>query len=320
MKVIKWLKENVFYIRNWKREIKKEIKYEKKGKKLEYLKKWYFKKTGLILNIENPTTFTEKQQVIKLNNDTKIKTFCTDKYLVRSFIERVIGADYLIPIVSINGKDKFTNAFEIGFDDLPNSFVIQCNHGAHMTHVVKDKKKLGKKGFRKLQKRLNRELKVNYAYCHGYEMQYKNIQPCIFITEFISSSGDLPDYKFFCFNGEMKYFSIDTDRFNNHKRTIYDAEYQIAEFQCPQYEMVDIKIESELLDRMKMIVYSLADYFDFVRVDLYAAGDKIYFGELTFSSASGIAILTPENSNLNMSNYIDLTKMGKAKKNFYEEI
>ena len=320
MKLIKWLKENIFYIEIWKKEIRRELKFERTNKKEEYLKCWYYKKTGLKLDLDNPKTFTEKQQVLKLQNDNYIKTYCTDKYLVRSFIKNTIGEDFLIPIIKNNGKEYFYNAMEINFEELPNSFVIQCNHGAHMTHIVRSKDKLGKKGFFKLQKKLNKELQINYAYCHGYEMQYKNIKPCIFITQYLANSNDLPDYKFFCFNGDMKYFSVDTNRFNNHKRTIFNKNYEMTYFQCPEYKMIDMKLDVNVLDKMQKITSELSLYFDFVRVDLYAVGEKIYFGELTFSSASGIAILNPYESNLDMAKYIDFSKIWKATKNPYEKI
>ena len=320
MRLKKWLKENVFYIYDWKKEIKKERKYEISNEKEAYLKKWYYHKTGLKLDLNNPKTFTDKQQYLKIYGVTPIKTYCTDKYLVRNFVKNTIGDKYLIPNIKINGKDFFKNANEISYDDLPNSFVIQCNHGAHMTHIVKNKKKLSRFQYYLLQKKINKELKINYAYCHGYEMHYRDIEPCIFVTKYLSDGQDLPDYKFFYFNGKLEYFSVDSNRFKNHKRTIYDNSLRIAPFQCEKYDPIDFKLNQSDVIKMIKISNELASYFDFVRVDLYCINGNIYFGELTFSSASGIALLTPNDSNKKMSSYIDLNKIGVSQNNPYEKI
>ena len=51
------------------------------------LETWYFRKTGKYLNLDNPQTFNEKIQWLKLYNSIPIKTLLADKYLVRKWIE-----------------------------------------------------------------------------------------------------------------------------------------------------------------------------------------------------------------------------------------
>ena len=320
MKFIKKLKENVLYINIWKKEIRKEKLFESNGKMVDYLCKWYKSKTGCDLDLSNPTTFTEKQQWLKLYDSTPEKTWCADKYLVRTFIKNTIGEEYLVPIVSINDREVFYNAYDIPFEALPNSFVIQCNHGAHMTHVVKDKQILGKRGYKRIQRKLNAELKINYAYCHGYELQYRDIKPCIFITEYIKDNTEISDYKYFYFNGEMKYFSVDQTRFSNHRRTIFDSNMNETYFQCLKYSPIDFEIDKKKCELMIVLSHKLAEYFDYVRVDLYSVGEKIYFSELTFSSASGIAILEPKSSNIDMASFIDVNRIGVKTEAVYEKI
>lgn len=127
--------------------IQKEIKREKKaleeGKQEDYLKNWYKNCTGEELNLDNPTTYTEKQQYMKLHCVTPLKVLCTDKWKVREYIKNKIGEEYLIKVIPNNGKYTFKNALEINFDELPESFVIQCNHGSGMTFPVKSKTQMG---------------------------------------------------------------------------------------------------------------------------------------------------------------------------------
>ena len=138
------------------REMKKEKKIEKQGNDavIRYVEKYYLKHTGKKLNLSEPKCLTEKQQWIKLYDNSALKTECTDKFLVRSYVERKIGSEYLVPLININGKTKFMNANEIDFDLLPNQFVIACNHGSSMTRqgVFKMLKKLA------LEKNIKKEV------------------------------------------------------------------------------------------------------------------------------------------------------------------
>lgn len=311
MRIFNYLKDHLFYLIEWKLEMNKEIRYEKNGKRDYYLKKWYKRNTGEPLDLENPITFTEKQQWLKIFSTTKKKTACADKYRVREYVKEIIGEEYLIPIITINGIDCFKNPYDISFDLLPQSFVIQCNHGAHMTHIVKNKSKVN---FRLIQLMLSLELRINYAYCHGYELQYKDIEPCIFITDYMDEINGLPDYKFFYFYGKMQYFSVDQDRFNNHKRTIFDSNYNVYEYQCSNYPAIDFQVDMELCMKMEKIARKLAKDFDHVRVDFYYYNGQIYFGELTFTSASGIKKLHPSEANYLMSDLIDI----EQEKRYYD--
>jgi len=103
----------------------------------KYLKKWYYKKTGEILNLEKPETFNEKIQWMKLYDSTPLKTLLSDKYKVRTWVAEKIGEEYLIPLLGV-----WNNANEIDFDKLPNKFVLKTNHVCGWNIIVTDKKKL----------------------------------------------------------------------------------------------------------------------------------------------------------------------------------
>ena len=101
------------------------------------LKDWYFEKTGETLNLDNPRTFNEKIQWLKLYDSTPIKTLLADKYAVRGWIKEKIGAKYLVPLLGV--WDSFD---DINFNTLPERFVLKCNHGSGYNIIVKDKSKL----------------------------------------------------------------------------------------------------------------------------------------------------------------------------------
>lgn len=253
-----------------------------------YLQKWYQNRTGEALDLSCPKTFTAKQQWLKLYGRSEMKTRCTDKWQARAYVAEKLGSGVLVPVIRNNGKETFENAFEIDYGQLPDRFVIQCNHASGMTYVVKDKQQLGPGGFRKLQRKLNRCLKKNYAFGNGLELVYHDIKPLIFITKCLTAGDDLPDYKVMCFQGEPQFFWVDSGRFAEHRRNVYNLDFTEAPFKI-RYPRGDGIGKPPALDQMIAYARVLAeDFSDCVRVDFYYAEDQIWFGELTFSSSSGI--------------------------------
>ena len=90
----------------------------------EALKNWFKNETGKKLNLDNPQTFNEKIQWMKLYDSTRLKTKLADKYLVRDWVKEKVGEEYLVPLLGI-----WNNFNDIDFDKLPNQFVLKANHG-----------------------------------------------------------------------------------------------------------------------------------------------------------------------------------------------
>jgi len=101
------------------------------------LKDWFFENTGETLNLDDPQTYNEKIQWLKLHDSTQVKVRLADKYAVRDWVKEKIGEQYLIPLLGV--WDKFE---DIDFDSLPQKFVLKCNHGSGYNIVVTDKAKL----------------------------------------------------------------------------------------------------------------------------------------------------------------------------------
>lgn len=99
----------------------------------------YKRQTGKSINWEKPETLTEKIQWMKLYDSTPLKTRLADKYLVRNWVARKIGEKYLIPLLGV-----WDDADDIDFDELPDQFVLKCNHGCNMNIIVRDKKTFDK--------------------------------------------------------------------------------------------------------------------------------------------------------------------------------
>lgn len=255
------------------------------------------------INLNNPLTFNEKLQWLKLNDRKDIYTNMVDKYEAKKYVSNIIGKEYIIPTIGI-----YNSFDEINFDMLPNQFVIKCTHDSGGIVICKDKSKLNVK---KAKKKINKSLKTNY-YWAGREWPYKNVKPRILIEKYMEDEKikELRDYKFFCFNGICKCFKIDFDRQINHKANYYDKNGNLLEFGeiiCPPdyYKKIDMP---KNLNKMIELAEKLSINNKFLRVDFYEINNKIYFGELTFYPASGFGKFTDEQWDLKLGEWIDLNK------------
>src|SRR5690554_2515997 len=184
-----------------------------------YLKIKYRLKMGKKLDLNNPKTFNEKLQWLKLYDRKPEYTQMVDKYEVRKYIKDVIGEEYLIPLLGI--YDSFE---DIDFDKLPNEFVLKPNHTSGNVFICKDKSKID---YKKLKKGVSRWLKREYYWVHR-EWTYKNIKPRVICEKYLQEN--ITDYKFMCFNGEPKLIQIHRNRGSKNKTLdFYDINWNKTE-------------------------------------------------------------------------------------------
>jgi len=275
------------------------------NKYAKLLEKWYYNITKQHLNLNDPKTFNEKIQWSKLFDSTPIKTKLADKYLVRDWIKEKIGEKYLIPLLGV--YDKFE---EINFNELPNQFVIKCNHGCGYNIIVKDKTKID---LSEIKNKINKWMNENFALKYGLELHYSNIPHKIIIEKYIENktSHDLYDYKFWCFDGKVKYIQFLSERnLDGLKMAFYDLNWNKQDF-VYSYPLDSKTIEKpNNLDQMIELAEILSKNFNHVRVDFYRMDDgTIYFGEMTFTSASGIGKWNKEEANYYLGELFKLPKL-----------
>ena len=273
-----------------------------------YLKINFRIQTNKKLNLENPITYNEKLQWLKLNDRNPIYTKLVDKYEVRKYITQSIGEEYLIPCLGI-----YNEFDEINFDLLPPKFVLKCTHDSGSVILCKDKKTFDTE---KANRILTKKLKQNH-YNGGREWPYKHITPRIICEEYIVDEyeNDLKDYKIFCFNGKPKLIQVDYNRFTNHKRNLYTTNWEFidASIQYPNDRNVNIE-KPKSLEKMLNLATILSQSYPHVRVDFYNINEKIYFGELTFYHESGFAKYEPKELENLMGSWITLEKDARGNK------
>ncbi len=252
-------------------------------------------KTGRKLNLSNPKRYTEKIQWYKLYYRDDLMPLCVDKYLVRKHIESKGLADTLVNLYGV-----YENPEDINLAVLPEKFVLKTSNGSGTNIICHDKSKLDEN---EVKEKIRGFLRQSSASA-GREWVYGKSEPKIIVEELLEDSttkdGTINDYKFLCFNGKPEYIVLDVNRFTDHKRNIYDRNWNDLhiESDCPCSN--EEYAPPENLAEMLRIAEILCKDFPAVRVDLYSVEGKIYFGELTFFPWSGYVIYKPDSFDYEM--------------------
>ncbi|WP_349727929.1 ATP-grasp fold amidoligase family protein [Peribacillus frigoritolerans] len=253
------------------------------------LKLQYRMKMGRKLNLKKPKRWTEKLQWYKLYYRTPLMTQCADKHDVREYIKSK-GLEYILnKLYAVHSSSD-----QFNLDSLPQKFVIKTTNGSGTNILCKDKKQLN---LNKVKQSLN-EWMSRDNYSVGREWSYKGIVPKIIVEEYLEDKSNpydgINDYKFICFNGRAKYIVFDVDRHIDHKRNIYDTDWNFININTDYPNFGDCVSRPEGLDEMLKVANKLAEDFPFVRVDLYWVNGKVYFGELTFYPWTGYVQFDPD--------------------------
>ena len=250
-------------------------------------------------NLKKPITFNEKIQWYKIYYRSPIFRQLADKYRVRDYVKEKVGEQYLNELLGVYKKPS-----EIDFEKLPEKFVLKCVHGSGFNLLVKDKSKLN---IEATCKQLRKWQKKNF-YNKGKEWSYKNLEPLIVAENFLTDqSGTLNDYKFFCFNGEIKFIQVDLERKINDYRCYYDTNWDKLPFYTEKNPFFEGEVEKpENLEDMIHVVKELSKDIPFVRVDLYSVNNKTIFGEMTFYPSNGTKAFLPLGYNKIIGDYFIL--------------
>lgn len=268
----------------------------------KYLRRLFKLNMGKELNLDNPQTFSEKLQWLKLYDRKPEYTQMVDKVEAKNYVARIVGDEYIIPTIGVWDRVE-----DIDWDTLPNQFVLKCTHDSGGIVICSDKSKLNTKA---AIAKLKKGLRKNYYY-RNREWPYKNVKPRIIAEQYmVDESGyELKDYKWFCFDGEPKALFIATDRGTENEETkfdFFDAEFNHLPFTNGHPNAKREIKKPEGFEQMKKLAAQLSNGCPHLRVDFYDINGKIYFGELTFYHWSGMMPFEPEEWDYTFGSWIKL--------------
>ena len=265
-----------------------------------FIKVFWKQMMGYPLDLRHPKTFNEKLQWMKLYDRNPLYTDLVDKIKVKKWVAERIGAEHVVPTLAI-----YDSVEDIRLEDLPNQFVLKCNHDSGGVVICPDKRAFNLPA---AKERLTKRLEYNFFWEYR-EWPYKNIDKKLFAEEFISNvpGEDLVDYKIFTFGGEPKLIEVDFDRFSAHKRNLYDTSWNYIDAQI-LYPTDKNRVfdKPEQLEEMLALSRKLSDGLRQVRTDFYIAQGKVYFGEMTFIHGAGTEKIEPKELDQIMGSWIEI--------------
>ena len=259
-----------------------------------YLKRRFLKNVGYPLDLDNPKTFNEKLQWLKLHDRNPLYTKMVDKYEAKKYVTDIIGEEYIIPTFGV-----WNHFDEIDFDNLPEQFVLKCTHDSGSIVVCKDKATFDKKA---AKKKLERGLRYNYYYAGDFEWPYKNVKPRIIAEVYLYNDvkKGLTDYKFYCFDGQVKFLYVSEGLGGEHSlayMNFFDLDWNLTPYQRDDFMQFPYKPERPCgFDDMLKLAEKIAQNIKskFARVDMYEVNNHIYFSECTFFPGGGTTPFSPE--------------------------
>lgn len=265
-----------------------------------HIRLMYFHVRKQILYLKNPETYSHKIQWLKLYGDLEQFTDHADKYTVRQYVVDKVGNQYLVPLIGV--WNKFD---DIPLKSLPDKYVMKATHGSGYNIIVNKKDKFKPD---QMKQKIEKWMSENYFEV-SRETQYKNSKPRVIVEKYIEDDNDdLKDYKFYCFKGKPELIMVATDRQSNLKLDVVDANWKRVKATIGKYpNSTTLPSKPSNLKDMVDLAKKLSEDFPFVRVDLYTAKNKIYFGELTFTPSSGLEIFGDKEFDKWLGKKIDLS-------------
>lgn len=266
------------------------IKYLKHNKKYQLLADFlYYVSFKKLIDWKNPKDLNQWINWLQFNSDTSLWSRLTDKFEVREFVKKKGFEKNLIPLLAVwDSPDK------IDLSKLPDKFAIKMNNGSGDVLIINDKSKIKEND---IKNHFESVFNCNFANSSG-EKHYEKIKPLIIVEELLDknkqcvSSSSMIDYKIWCFDGKPECIRV---YYNRTKSTVNLDTYDLNWINHPEYNNYTKKFiksdqqfpKPKKLEEMLHIATELSKGFPQVRVDLYETDDKIYFGELTFTSSTG---------------------------------
>ena len=136
----------------------------------------------------------------------------------------------MIPTLAV-----FNSVDEIDLDQLPDRFVLKCNHDSGNVVICKDKLSFD---LELAKQKLDDALKKDY-YLKWREWPYKNVKKKVLAEKFMEASevDDLIDYKMMTFSGKVKGCFTCTNRRSDNglNVTVFDREWERMPFGRPNH-------------------------------------------------------------------------------------
>lgn len=273
--------------------------------------RYYKKIIGQKPNLKNPETYSDKLAWYTLYyRDERMRT-CTDKASARDYIES-IGMGYLLN----DCYGVYERVEDIDWESLPQQFVLKNTlSGGNLGNIlVYDKNSLD---IEEVKKTLHSWIDIpplRRAIAGLWYFEKRKFRILIEELLIANKGDDLPDYKFFCFNGKVfcSYFirnCVNKSTRHEGELGIMDRDFRLLPASRADFHPITEQPEKpKNYEKMVEVAEELSKPFPHVRVDLYNIDGRIIFGEMTFASNAGPSPHIPESFDYELGEQFILPK------------
>lgn len=239
----------------------------------------FFRRFHYLPDLKKPKSFNEKLQWRKLHDRNSLLTVIADKLASKQYVENK-KLDIYIPKVLWEGE----NLNDLDFSKLPSRYVFKANHASRTNEFILNGQHLSIDTMEELRKKwFAHDQSITLG-----EWAYKDIKRKVFIEEYMDFNETVPDdYKFFVYHGKVQFIQLDTGRFQEHRRNMYDTNWNDLNIDYSYNRVIPSPIKPKFLGKMIEHAEELGKDFDFIRVDLYFYKEMITFGEFTVYPGAG---------------------------------
>ena len=280
--------------------------FENKKKFYAIGREYKMNRIGKHYNESNTITFQEKLNYLLINESPEDKTSIVDKLLLRNYSQKMLGKNICTPILKI-----YDNVDEINLEELPDKFVLKCNHGCGMNIFCEDKSNFD---LPKAKLQLKNWMDINYGIV-GFEYQYLNIKRKIIAEQFLEK--EIINYKFSCFNGEPKLVRVKNKKNGTNIYNIYYTNWTISNIELADEKYIISNLFKKPINFEKMLEYAklLSSDFSYCRVDLYEVNKTIFLGEITFTPFNLDIKFKDNKTEIYLGNLLNISSI--KSKNYY---
>ena len=280
--------------------------FENKEKFYAKGREYKMNRIGKHYNETNTITFQDKLNYLLIYESPEDKASIVDKLLLRNYSQKILGKNICTPIIKI-----YNNVDEINLEELPDKFVLKCNHGSGMNLFCEDKSKFD---LPEAKLQIKEWMNINYG-VKSFEYQYLNVKRKIIAEPFLDK--EIINYKFSCFNGEPKLIRVKCKKNGTNIYNIYYTNWTISNIEIASEKYIITNTFKKPINFEKMLEYArlLSSNFCYCRVDFYEVNKTIFLGEITFTPFNSKVQYKDNKTEIYLGNLLNISSI--KSKNYY---
>lgn len=236
------------------------------------------------LRLFRPRTYTEKMQWRKAFDRNPAFPRILDKVGVRRYIGRRIGEDLLVPVQWIGRRPA-----GIPFDDLVAPYVLKSTHACGHVIMVDG----GEPDQALIRRRSRKWLTVDHS-LHRAEWGYSQVRPRLVVESRVGGQEPPLERRVFVFGGTAHVVNtVVTEDGRIRNAAFHDGDWSRRQWWFTREPLPGPWPRPERLDDMIAAAEAVAADLDHARVDFFDDGDRIWIGEITLYSWSGLSRFSP---------------------------